>query len=140
MGYLIEKTNVGLTEQNFIPTFSNLSANVTSMVAAEDAYYYLLPAKTSSGDQLLQYYFSADITTTIIGNFNFTVNLPNNYNSNGMIGNLFFTCNASNSNFNVLHLNASTNSNINEINCAVHSTNLITNNVLYFSLILFITP
>lgn len=140
MGYLIEKTNVGYTEQNFIPTFSNLSANVTSMLSNENAYYYLLPAKTSSGDQLLQYYFSASITTTTIGNFNFTVNLPNNYNSNAILGNLYFACNAVFSNFNILHLSASTSMNFNEINCVVHSTNLITNNVLYFSLILFITP
>jgi hypothetical protein len=137
MGYLI-KNDVG--ETNFFdPTFSNLSANVSSMTQSASGFYYLLPALYPNvNSKLLMYSFCALITTTSTGNFAFSVTLPNNYKYSGSPIFIPFTCNSVNTNFNVLHLNAQQNVNPNILDCLVHSSNTITGNVLNFTVQLYV--
>ena len=137
MGYLIDN-NQGETSF-YDPTYSNLSANISSIVSPSSGTYYLSPALYQSAARLINFNFTARLTTTSTGNFSFTVDLPNNYSIYGIPAYIPFTCNATSQNFNVLHLNADYNPNPNLINCLVHSSNTITDSTLNFTVQLYVS-
>lgn len=137
MGYLIDN-NSGTTSF-YDPTYSNLSANISSIISPTSGTYYLLPALYQGAARLINFNFATRLTTTSTGDFSFTVDLPNNYSIYGIPANIPFTCNATGSNFNVLHLNANYNPNPNLIDCLVHSSNTITNGTLIFTVQLYVS-
>ena len=137
MGYLIDN-NQGETSF-YDPTYTNLSANVSFMVSPVSGSYYLLPALYQSSARLINFNFVARLTTTSTGNFSFTIDLPNNFSYYGLPAFIPFTCNAYSTNFNVLHLSAQQNINLNLLDCVVHSSNTITDSSLIFTVQLYVS-